>query len=113
MDIYTAVTNRVLKQLEEGVVPWRKTWVTGVPKSLTTGREYRGINILLLGMSAYHSRYWLTYRDAKRLGGHVRRGQKATPVYYWHWRTEQELQKLRAKTANPAPCSCFISFVFN
>jgi antirestriction protein ArdC len=70
-------------------VPWRKTWVTGLPKSLTTGKEYRGINILMLSLSGFTSRYWLTYRQALRLGGHVRKGEKATPVIYWHWRARR------------------------
>jgi antirestriction protein ArdC len=41
MDIYATVTKRILEQLDQGVVPWRKTWFTGLPKSLTTGKEYR------------------------------------------------------------------------
>jgi antirestriction protein ArdC len=115
MDIYQQVTDRILKQLEQGVVPWRKTWGNGLPKSLTTGREYRGINILLLASAGYSSRYWVTYREAQRLGGQVRKGEKATPVYFWHWRTQEELAKLAKKTGkkNLAPCTCFLSFAFN
>ena len=113
--IYETVTNRILAQLEQGRIPWRKTWACGLPKSLTTGREYRGVNILLLGSAAYSSRYWVTYREALRLGGHVRKGEKATPVVYWKWRTEEDLQKLRAKTGKEsfAPCVPFVSAVFN
>lgn len=115
MNIYTEVTNRILSQLEAGVVPWRKTWTTGLPKSLTTGREYRGINILVLGTRPYSSRYWVTYREAQRLDGHVRKGEKATPVVYWHWRTEEDLARLREKadTKDLAPCVPFTSAVFN
>jgi antirestriction protein ArdC len=40
MTIYETVTNRILNQMSAGQVPWRKTWKTGLPKSLTTGREY-------------------------------------------------------------------------
>ena len=43
MDVYSTVTDRILKQLEAGVIPWRKTWTTGLPVSLTSKREYRGI----------------------------------------------------------------------
>jgi antirestriction protein ArdC len=62
MNIYQTVTDRILKQLESGVVPWRKNWTTGLPKSFSTGREYRGINVLILGTAEYTSRYWVTYR---------------------------------------------------
>ncbi len=115
MNIYAAITERILKQLAAGVVPWRKTWVTGLPKSLSTHKEYRGINILLLGLTGFTSRYWITFREAKRLGGFVRQGEKATPVYFWHWRTAEELATLRKKSgkANLAPCTSFTSFVFN
>ncbi len=114
-NIYTNVTDRILKQLEAGTVPWRKTWTTGLPKSLTTGREYRGMNILVLGAAEFGSRYWLTYREALRLGGHVRKGERATPVVYWKWRTPEELAKLEQQTgkSNLAPCYPFTSAVFN
>lgn len=114
MNIYEAVTNRILDQLKAGVLPWRKTWKTGLPKSLGSGREYRGINILVLGCAAYTSRYWLTFREAQRHGGHVRKGERATPVIYWKWRTPEELQRLEeAGKENPAPCVPFGSAVFN
>ena len=113
--IYETVTNRIVKQLEAGRIPWRKTWASGLPKSLTTGREYRGINILLLGAATYSSRYWVTYRQALHLGGHVRKGEKATPVVYWKWRTDDDLRKLRERTGKEsfAPCVPFVSAVFN
>ena len=88
MNIYAEVTERILGDLRAGVVPWRKTWANGLPKSLATGKEYRGHNVFLLATNAYQSRYWVTFNQAKRLGGHVREGEKATPIYYWHWRTE-------------------------
>lgn len=115
MSIYDLVTSRILARMEQGVVPWHKTWTTGLPKSLASGREYRGINLLLLSASEYSSGYWLTYREALRLGGHVRRGERATPVVYWKWRTPEEREKLRAERgiADPAPCVPFSSAVFN
>ena len=114
MNIYEDVTNRILEQLKIGVVPWRKTWKSGLPMSLTTKREYRGINILMLGLSGYRSRYWISYREALRLGAHVRKGEKATPVIYWHWRTPEQMDAFRRKSGRePAPCVPFISSVFN
>lgn len=62
MDVYSTVTDRILKQLEAGVIPWRKTWTTGLPVSLTSKREYRGINLLILSMAGHRSRHWLTFR---------------------------------------------------
>ena len=116
MNIYESVTQRILAQLEAGVVPWHKSWTTGLPKSLGSGREYRGVNLLVLGSSEdYTSRYWTTYREAQRLGGHVRKGERATPVVYWKWRTQEELERLKQKTGKDAlaPCVPFTSAVFN
>ena len=115
MTIYEEVTKRILQQLDAGKIPWRKTWCSGLPKSLATGKEYRGINILVLGSTDYTSRYWVTYRQAFRLGGHVRKGERATPVVFWKWRTPEEMKQLAAKTGNenPAPCVPFVSAVFN
>ena len=78
MNIYEAVTERILKKMEQGVIPWRKTWATGLPKSLTTGKEYRGMNIVLLGLAGFDSRYWVTFRETQRLGGYVRKGLTPT-----------------------------------
>lgn len=115
MNIYQTVTERILKQLAAGVIPWRKTWTTAMPKSLTSGREYRGINIVVLATAGFDSRYWVTYREAQRLGGYVRKGQKSTPVVYWHWRTPEELARLKTEkgTEHPAPCIPLFSAVFN
>jgi len=115
MTIYETVTNRILGQLAAGQVPWRKTWKTGLPKSLSTGREYRGINILVLGSAEYTSRYWMTFREAERQGGHVRKGERAMPVVYWKWRTPEELAQRAEQTGkeNVAPCTPFVSAVFN
>ncbi len=116
MSIYTDVTSRILKQLDEGVVPWRKTWSSALPKNLTTGKEYRGINIVTLSSAGFNSRYWLTYRQALNLGGHVRKGERGHQVVYWHWRTSEELENLEGKTGGRqdlAPCTPFISTVFN
>lgn len=83
--VYAVVTDRILEQLQQGTVPWHKPWTAGVPKSLATGKPYRGINLLTLGCSPYSSPYWLTYKQAQARGGHVRKGEKSWPVVFWKW----------------------------
>jgi len=113
-DIYQAITDRVIDQLESGVAPWvSPISAAGLPKSLTTKKDYRGINIFLLWNAPYDSRFWVTYNQAKKLGGHVRKGQKGSPVVFWHWRTDEEIARLAQKTPNPAPCHPFYYTVFN
>ena len=72
-DFYQDVTNRIVTSIEAGVVPWIRPWSVSDqrPKNAATGRLYRGINSLLLGLEAqahgYASHAWLTYRQAAAL----------------------------------------------
>ena len=87
-NIYEHVTQTIIAQLEAGTVPWRKPWTgseTGFQMPLrVTGETYRGINVLMLWMAAeqggYASPTWMTYKQAKDLGGQVRKGAKSTTV---------------------------------
>jgi len=90
-DIYQEVTDRILNALEQGTAPWLKPWdsagLDGLPLNASTGRPYSGINILLLWLTAYERGYtdprWLTFRQAKTIGGTVRKGEKSTLVTFW------------------------------
>jgi antirestriction protein ArdC len=71
-DAYRIVTDRIIEALEAGVVPWRKPWrnVRGQgPTSMQTGREYRGVNVWILSVTAhlrgYTSPYWATFKQAQ------------------------------------------------
>ena len=86
-DIYQEVTDTIIQELENGVASWAKPWNGSnafVQTSFASGKAYKGINRLILGMSAtengYTSNKWVTYNQAKKLGGQVRKGQKSTPV---------------------------------
>ena len=81
--VYAIITNQIIEKLEQGVCPWRMPWSSDGPKNLTSGKAYRGINILLLGSQGYANPYWLTFKQAKSLGGHVKKGAKSTPVVFW------------------------------
>ena len=41
-NIYEEVTNRIISQLEKGVIPWRKTWRGSEPINYITRKAYRG-----------------------------------------------------------------------
>src|SRR3989475_10136063 len=82
--VYEIVTEQVIKQLESGVAPWRKPWRTESPVNLISGKPYRGLNVFMLATQGYESRYWLTFNQANKLGGHVKKGEKSTVVVLWH-----------------------------
>lgn len=81
--VYEIVTERILDALAKGVVPWRRPWQTDMPRNLVSGREYRGVNVLLLSCQGFASPCWLTFKQAKALGGSVKKGEKGTPVIFW------------------------------
>ena len=84
MDIYAIVTEKIINLLEQGIVPWRRPWTsTGLPRNLASKKPYNGINYFLLSASKYVSPFWLTYRQATELGGHVRKGEESTIVIFW------------------------------
>lgn len=88
--IYSMITEKIQELLEKGEVPWRKTWSGGgMPKSLKSGKEYRGINVFLLACQQYENPYWLTLKQANERGGKVKKGEKSTPIVFWNW-TERE-----------------------
>jgi antirestriction protein ArdC len=82
---YEHITRQIITLLEQGTVPWHKTWKasTSQPRNLVTKKPYRGINLLLLLCGRYESPFWLTCRQANLLGGTVRKGEKACPVVFW------------------------------
>jgi len=82
--VYSIVTGQILKQLECGIVPWRKPWRAEPPCNLVSGKDYRGINLFLLASQGYGSRYWLSFNQASKLGGHVRKGEKSSIVTFWN-----------------------------
>ena len=83
MNVYEIITDRIIDSMSKGIIPWRKPWVTNVPKNVISGKEYRGVNVLLLGSAPYESPWWLTFNQARSLGGCVKKGEKGTPVIFW------------------------------
>ena len=90
MSTYDAITDRIIASLEAGVIPWRKEWrTTGssrMPHNLSTGKPYRGVNLLTLMCSDFASSAWLTYIQAREMGAQVRKGSKGTPIVFWSCR---------------------------
>jgi antirestriction protein ArdC len=81
-DIYEQVTNRIIAQLEQGVIPWKSPYFStvGFPRNFSTGNRYQGINVFLLASLRFTSPYFLTFIQAKELGGNVIKGEKGSLV---------------------------------
>jgi len=93
-DHYAEVTAQVIAALEAGTVPWRQPWDAAKarsgpmsPRNAVTDRRYRGINVLMLGMTGLGfgsaDPRWLTYKQAEAKGWQVRRGERGSRVFFF------------------------------
>lgn len=84
VNTYQLITDEIIKKLEQGKIPWKRSF-NGVelpPRNFKSKKMYKGINLLMLGMSGYKSPYWLTFNQAKDMGGQVTKGSKATRILF-------------------------------
>ena len=80
-DVFQVVTDRILNQLQKGVIPWRRTWSSNGPTSYQTNKEYQGINALIL-QDTFKSPYWITFRQCQKLGGSIRAREHGSPIVF-------------------------------
>lgn len=77
------VVNDLVRIIEGGVLPWKLPWAcstsSGLPINASTKKCYSGSNVLLLWVAqasgGYSSSLWLGFDQAKKIGGHVRKGE--------------------------------------
>ena len=83
-NVYEIITDRIIAELEKGIIPWSRPWVCvgrgyGRAVSHTNGRPYSLLNQLLLGKPGEY----LTWNQCKKEGGSVKKGAKARMVCFW------------------------------
>ena len=113
-DVYQIITDRIIAQLEKGVVPWKKNWKNeGIPANLITLEPYRGINVMLLSSLGFSRNYFLTFKQLKTLGGTLKEGEKSSPVFFWKYADEEsEAGKNTERNAKKKPLLRYFS-VYN
>jgi antirestriction protein ArdC len=110
-DVYSRITNKIIADLEHGVRPWMKPSNAEHAAARITrplrhnGIPYNGINVVMLWSApvtkGYASRFWLTFKQAFELGGHVRKGESGELVVYASSRASLRLA-LAGKLIRPA-----------
>jgi len=90
--VHERVTEQIIEQLEQGTVPWYSphTAEVGFPRNFESGKDYRGVNVMLLGMEGYLSPWFMTYKQAQERGGQVRRGEKGYLVIKYGTYTKED-----------------------
>lgn len=89
-DVYQMVTDTIVQQLEAGTVPWHRSWQGGpdanfaMPLNATTGKDYRGINILLLWSAniakQYNTNEWASFKQWNSKGETIRKDEKGSLI---------------------------------
>lgn len=80
--VYQIVTDRIIKKLEQGTIPWRQPWTNALAVNWKTQKPYRGINAFLLDPGEY-----ATWKQITEAGGRVKREEttKFHIVVFWKW----------------------------
>ncbi len=99
--VYEMVTERIINQLEQGIVPWQKPW-TGIRSGAynrISKKSYSLINQLMLK----HDGEYATFKQWESLGGHVRKGEKSEIVVFWKITPVEETKEDGTKEVKQIP----------
>ena len=104
-DIYQEITNQIISDLEKGTPVWEKPWekgFKGFPVNVSSKSFYSGINTVILwhrqSQLGADSSQWLTFRQAQNLGGHIKKGEKATCIIFYKKITVEDKKTEEEKT---------------
>ena len=99
--VYEMVTERIISQLQNGIIPWQKPW-TGIRSGAynrISKKPYSLLNQMLLS----HEGEYATFKQWQDLGGHVRKGEKAEIVVFWKIQPVEEEKEDGTKEVKQIP----------
>ena len=86
-DLYQEITDRIISELESGVIPWHRPWIgNSWAISHATGKPYSLLNQLILGRPGEY----LTFKQVQDEGGKVKKGAKSSMVVFWKWLEQKD-----------------------
>lgn len=90
---FDRITEQIMAMIADGAENYAMPWHAlgrDIPVNATTGKAYRGLNVLSLWMEAASQAYptgrWASYRQWAAGGAQVRKGEKGTPIFFWQAR---------------------------
>jgi antirestriction protein ArdC len=108
------VTDLIIEKLESGIVPWKKPWNEyGPAVNYLSKTPYRGINQLILN-GLHIKPFYLTFNQAKSLGGKIKKGAKSIPVVYWNfiYRHKETNRKIASEDIAAFPSDLILKTAF-
>lgn len=99
--VYEMVTERIISQLENGIIPWEKPW-TGIRSGAfnrISKKPYSLINQIMLS----HDGEYATFKQWQDLGGHVRKGEKSEIIVFWKIQPIEEEKEDGTKEVKQIP----------
>lgn len=78
----------MLALMDKHGTDWAKPWASiGAPKNAETGKAYRGSNSFWLALTALNNGYetpiWATFKQWKKLGATIKKGESNTPIFFF------------------------------
>lgn len=105
--VYEMVTDRIIEQLENGVIPWEKPW-TGI-RSGAFNRISKKSYSLLNQMLLKHDGEYATFKQWSDLGGKIRKGEKSEIIVFWKVLPIEEVQEDGEKVVKQIPLLKYIN----
>lgn len=101
INVYQIVTDRIIAQLEKGVVPWRKPWTGTMDGAFNriSKKPYSVLNQMLLTKKGEYA----TFKQWGDLGGKVRKGAKSEIVVFWKIQEYTETNENGEKVKKTVP----------
>ena len=100
-NVYDLVTERIIEQLENGVIPWQKPWSgthSGAYNRISN-KPYSLINQMLLS----HSGEYASFQQWNSLGGKIKKGAKSEVVVFWKIQPVEKEQEDGTKVIKQIP----------
>lgn len=101
VNVYNMVTERIIEQLKQGIIPWQKPWhgIRSGAYNRITNKPYSLMNQMLL----QHDGEYASFKQWADLGGHVRKGAKAEIVVFWKIQPVEEEKEDGTKVVKQIP----------
>lgn len=87
-DVYEMVAERIIEELEKGVIPWQKPWFgTREGAIKRNGEPYSFMNQMLLGDDGEY----VGFKQIQKEGGKINKGAKSKQVVFWKLIEKEEV----------------------